>query len=900
MRTRLLRPACLAALGLVLGACDSPTDRQLEIEALGTIYGVVYVDRDGNDALTGPDTPVPTVRATLTRPGATEVISEGRTDAAGRVRFFAVPVGRYQINIDAGALGDTLRMARPDTSFTVTALDSTVAFVRLRFREATLAEARAMPPGRALTVDGVALNDRGTFGDSTVSVSDGSSTIRVVQVGGTAVSAGDSVRVVGRTAVRDGQPVIGGNPQVFVIGKAVASPVARSLGTGAAAGADDGRADAALAVIAGATISDTATVAGNFRVTVDDGSGPLVVQLDDAADIDPEPRIALGASLDATGVLIPESGGSWVLKPRRTSDVTVRFPAVPIRDVRNLAVGTRAVINGIVLNGWSTFGDSTVHIADSSGTLRIIRTPVFSFVTGDSVRVIGRVALQQGQPVLTEAIGHFLAKVTSPTPAPVFAQQVANADGGRLDAALVRITGATISDTTIVDGGDIRVHVADASGEAVVLLDTHARVTPNPPITLGATLDATGLLVPDTTGTGWVLKPRSTTDVNVRFPAVPIAEARQRAPTTRVIVNGLVTAPRAAFGDSTMHLMDATGSIRLTRTSPNNLVVGDSARAIGRITIVAGQPTLGDATTARLGTSQVPAPPTLSTAAAASADGGARDAALVAVRRARVLGSQTVGSDIHLTVDDGTGLLEVVFDDDADVEPNPAVLPGAVLDVTGVLVPAAQGPARWLLKPRGTADVVVDYPVVSIAAARDGQIGRALSVEGVALNAQGTFGDNSVHLVDATGAIRLVSVQTGFVEAGDSLRVMGTLQMSSGQVALNVRSVTVLGQGTQPAPVTLSTAVAATADDGRYDAALVRVVEASITEVPERSSGEAFRMIVDDGSGPLDVAIMPSTGIPTTNLVVGRRVTLVGVLVGKSGGGWELKPRVRSDVTVHQ
>jgi DNA/RNA endonuclease YhcR with UshA esterase domain len=898
MRMRPFRLACIAALALGPVACDSPTDRELEINARGVIYGVLFIDKDGNDLLTPADVPMPTVRATLTRPGSPEVLAEGRTDASGRVRFFAVPVGRYQINVDAEALGDTLRMAKPDTTFTVTAYDSTFAFVRVRYRGSTLAEARALPLGRALTVDGVALNDRGTYGDSTVNIYDGTGTIRVVQLGEAAISAGDSVRVVGRIARRAGQPVIGGDPRAYVLGKAVASPAARALGTAAAANAMGGQADASLAAVTGALITDTSTVNGNFLVTVDDGSGALVVQMDRAANINPDPRVALGASLDATGVLVPEDGGTWRLKPRKTADVTVRFPAVRVAEARAMAVGNRAVINGIILNGWTTFGDSTVHIADSSGSIRIIRTPAFSFVTGDSVRVVGRLATLLGQPVLTEASGYFLAKGTSPTPAPVFAQQLSTADGGRLDAALARITGATIADTTLFHG-DIRVRVTDASGSATVLLDFDARITPSPAITLGATLDATGVLVPDTTGTGWVLKPRVANDVTVRFPPIPISAARAATIGTRVIVNGLLTSRWGAFGDSTMHVVDGTGSIRVSSATPFTFVAGDSVRVIGLLVQRDGQPTISEAAVTRLGSGQLGVPPVLTTAQAASAQGGTRDAALVGVRGARLLNTQTLGSDILLSVNDGSGLLEVILHSSANVRPNPELLPGAVLDLTGVLVPAATGPARWQLKPRGTADVVATYPVVTIAAARDGQIGRALSVEGVALNAQGTFGDNTVHLVDATGAIRLVSVQSAFVEAGDSLRVMGTLQMSGGQIALNTRTLTVLGQGTIPPPVTLSTAVAATAANGTRDAALIRVVEATIAEIPERGGTESFRMFVDDGSGRLEVLILPTTGIPTTGLAVGRRVTLVGVLVGKGGGGWQLQPRVRSDVTVH-
>ena len=64
----------------------------------------------------------------------------------------------------------------------------------------------------------------------------------------------------------------------------------------------------------------------------------------------------------------------------------------------------------------------------------------------------------------------------------------------------------------------------------------------------------------------------------------------------------------------------------------------------------------------------------------------------------------TVGGDYVATVDDGSGAVLVVFDQDAGLTQS-VYVPGVVIDATGVLVPDGLG--RWVIKPRANADVVV-------------------------------------------------------------------------------------------------------------------------------------------------------------------------------------------------
>ena len=64
----------------------------------------------------------------------------------------------------------------------------------------------------------------------------------------------------------------------------------------------------------------------------------------------------------------------------------------------------------------------------------------------------------------------------------------------------------------------------------------------------------------------------------------------------------------------------------------------------------------------------------------------------------------TVGGDFVMTVDDGSGPLEVVLDKDITFNLTP-LIGGVVVDVTGVLVPTGGG--AWQLKARSAGDVII-------------------------------------------------------------------------------------------------------------------------------------------------------------------------------------------------
>lgn len=194
----------------------------------------------------------------------------------------------------------------------------------------------------------------------------------------------------------------------------------------------------------------------------------------------------------------------------------------------------------------------------------------------------------------------------------------------------------------------------------------------------------------------------------VGLPQVTVAGARAATAGRRLVVLAEVTAPNSSFSDSTAHLRDTSGSLRLTRVvavAGGPLVPGDVVRVLGRVASRGGQPVL-DSTRVVLQalTTGAPAPDTLTTAEAAAARAGSLDAALVYIADAEVQASVGQGGDVVLTVDDGSGPLEFRLDKQLQAVPGLFVA-GDSIRATGVLV--ANGAGSWELRLRSAQDLTI-------------------------------------------------------------------------------------------------------------------------------------------------------------------------------------------------
>lgn len=317
---------------LAIVACDNAgADRVSGVTATGVVRGSVYFDANGSRTFDAADTPVAGARLRLLAPISRDTILRATTDASGNFRIAGVPVGTYEMIVDSASGGDSaIVISAANAKLTVAPNDSVEWVGSLSFPIRTIAQARALAPGASrIFVTGIALNARTTFSDTTLHLVDASGAIRATRVRPSAVpfATGDSVRVRARVATRLGQVVLD-DVSVFVISPTFV-PTAPTLTTLQASLAGGGARDAALVRINDAQVTDTATVGGNLTMTINDGSGPVTVVLDRAADIGFRAPFPVGEyrapnRYDVTGVLVPTGLGTWFIKPRSTLDLVRR------------------------------------------------------------------------------------------------------------------------------------------------------------------------------------------------------------------------------------------------------------------------------------------------------------------------------------------------------------------------------------------------------------------------------------------------------------------------------------------------------------------------------------------------------------------------------------------------
>jgi len=326
---RISTPRALAAsLGLLVtlaGCQNAGSDLGFGSAQTGGIFVGLYLDRDGSRTQTlTVDTVFAHARVALLARGSTDTLQVIVSNALGVAQFDAVPVGEYRITVDPGSIGDSLVVQAVDSANVRLTAGGTnpIVVVRLGYPEFSIRAARALPLGKRAFIRGVVLVGVQAFRDTTSHISDSSGQIRLTRVqlrgGLTGNSPGDSVSVLGTASSRDGQATL----DVAIVSRFGnrPAPVPFFITTATAATANGGVLDAALVQVNSAVVSDSATVAPDFKVIASDNSGPVKIILD--ANL-PFARTAFrpGRSLNVTGVLVPDGAGGWNLKPRSPGDV---------------------------------------------------------------------------------------------------------------------------------------------------------------------------------------------------------------------------------------------------------------------------------------------------------------------------------------------------------------------------------------------------------------------------------------------------------------------------------------------------------------------------------------------------------------------------------------------------
>lgn len=321
------RSVALALLVVAGLACDNAgADLGFGLPSGRSLSAQIYFDSDFSGTATAADTTIAGIRVFLLVGGTRDTVDSATTDATGLVGFTNLTPGPYTISVDsAQALGDTLLTTLTPAAVTITSSGPTPFIsARLGYPELTVAGVRGATAGRKVVIAATVLAGGQTFSDTSAFVRDTSGALRLtsaaVTVGGSVIP-GDLVRVLGRVGSRNGQPVLD-SARIALFFPGFANPAADTLTSNEAAGALAGARDADLVRVTAGEITDTSTQGLDFRVTIDDSSGPLEVLLDARLQVPTAPFV-LGDSLNVAGVLVPLGAGTWQLRPRSQQDITI-------------------------------------------------------------------------------------------------------------------------------------------------------------------------------------------------------------------------------------------------------------------------------------------------------------------------------------------------------------------------------------------------------------------------------------------------------------------------------------------------------------------------------------------------------------------------------------------------
>jgi hypothetical protein len=195
--------------------------------------------------------------------------------------------------------------------------------------------------------------------------------------------------------------------------------------------------------------------------------------------------------------------------------------------------------------------------------------------------------------------------------------------------------------------------------------------------------------------------------VGLGYPFVPFDRVRSLPEGRRVFTSGIALNGRENFGDGEVHLRLDTLAIRATRVDRVGVTPGDSVRIVGRTRLVEGRMTLDSARIFVLAGSVTLVPPLdFTTGEAATARSGTRDAQLVRVQEALVTSARMEGTTRVLTVNDGSGPVDLVVRDYLQLDATLLVQGSTVVRGTGLLRPApGSGGSRYRVFPRGAGDL---------------------------------------------------------------------------------------------------------------------------------------------------------------------------------------------------
>ena len=177
----------------------------------------------------------------------------------------------------------------------------------------------------------------------------------------------------------------------------------------------------------------------------------------------------------------------------------------------------------------------------------------------------------------------------------------------------------------------------------------------------------------------------------------------------------------------------------------------------------------------------------------------------------------------------------------------------------------------------------------TIAAARAEPLGATVTVIGTVTVPTGAF-DNGIAIQQNGAGIYVLDSFGASFAIGTELEITGVLVDSTGLLAIQPSSIQPRGRGRRIEPECRATGAVGERTEGQL-LRLTGTMRGALVD----DSPYGFKLDIDDGSGPIQVFLYPGTGIPTTGLVDGRRLSVV-CFSNQYETEYECDPRSPADV----
>jgi len=190
-------------------------------------------------------------------------------------------------------------------------------------------------------------------------------------------------------------------------------------------------------------------------------------------------------------------------------------------------------------------------------------------------------------------------------------------------------------------------------------------------------------------------------------------------------------------------------------------------------------------------------------------------------------------------------------------------------------------------------------PTVSIAEARSLPLGTVVTIDGVVTVPSGAFSsstfDQAFAIQDRTGGIYVSTPDNLGFALRTQVRVTGTLAdtvLPGLLVLVDVTEVKAHGSGPKVQPLPVATGDVGEATEGSIVRITGTISQPIVNDLPF-----GFIVVVNDGTGDINVFVCASTGINVSGLGQGQTIEVTG-FSGQFADHFEVDPRAQDDIRV--